>query len=378
MKPLKTLIRKNLLEIEPCVHGGDVWTPARRRGLRPEEIVDYSSSINPLGASPTAIEAAAASLTQTAVYPDSNSTMLREAIANHFGGINAENIIIGNGSTELIYLFTEAFIQDGDLALIPQPTFGEYAVAVKKAGGRVKPFTLPSNFKVEPDMLIHEMAGAKILFLCNPNNPTSILMSQNEVTAVIEQALDRDVLIFIDEDYIEFVADEASASFVNKADKYANLFVLRSFTKFHGLTGLRVGYGVAHEELVSLLSRVKMPWNVNCAAQAAAEAALRDEAHQTRTRMLMRDERAFLARALSKIPGFKVYPADANFFLINVAETGYSAPELKERMLDYGILIRDCSSINGLNAEYIRVAVRTHTQNMKLVEAFEKTVQRKR
>jgi len=155
---------------------------------------------------------------------------------------------------------------------------------------------------------------------------------------------------------------------------YPNLFVLRSFTKIFGLTGLRIGYGIASEEIVNSLMNAKIPWNVNCLAQVAAIAALEDEEHLKKTRELVKDEKAFLMRELKQIKAFKTYPADANFIFIDIRQSGYTAAQLKEKMLSYGVLIRDCTSFRGLDEYYIRVAVKTRGENERLLETFKKTV----
>jgi len=186
----------------------------------------------------------------------------------------------------------------------------------------------------------------------------------------MEKALEWGVLFFLDEDFMEFVDEEKQFSLVGEMANYPNLFVLRSFTKFFGLTGLRVGYGIASEETTKMLSMAKMPWNVNCLAQVAAIAALADGEHSKKTQELVRSERTFLAHELRQFNVFRVYPADANFFLIDVRQSGFTAAQLKEKMLKYGILIRDCSSFRGLGKYYIRVAVKTRRENERLMEAL--------
>ena len=180
------------------------------------------------------------------------------------------------------------------------------------------------------------MAGAKIVFFCNPNNPTSLLIPNETLTAIIEQAWSRTALFFFDEDFLEFVENEKALSFISKIKGYPNLFILRSFTKIFGLTGLRVGYGIASEEIINVLSCAKIPWNVNCLAQAAAVAALKDEEHLRVTRELIKKEKTQLLAELEKFKSFKVYPADANFFFINIRKTGLTATELAGKLLDAG------------------------------------------
>jgi threonine-phosphate decarboxylase len=218
------------------------------------------------------------------------------------------------------------------------------------------------------------MSGARVLFFCNPNNPTSLLTPKDDLTAIVERALEQDILVFLDEDFLEFVEGEKHLSLIGKITNYPNLFVLRSFTKIYGLTGLRIGYGIASEEIIQTLTKAKTPWNVSCLAQAAAIAALDDEEHLEKARELVRNEKAFLMDGLGRIPAFKVYPADANFIFIDVRKSVFTAAQLKEKLLNFGLLIRDCSSFYGLDEYYVRVAVKTRQENERLLEAFRKTV----
>ena len=374
MKSASTLARKEVKRLEPCVHGGEVWEIAKETGLSVEDLVDFSSSINPLGPSPRALEAIKNSFDKLTLYPDSNSTALREALACHFGKINKNNVIMGNGSTELIYLFAQVFLKRGDVALVAAPSFGEYANAIIRSGGKPKHLKLTQDFQFELDAFLEEMKDAKTIFLCNPNNPTSILIPDNILERIVEKALEEDVVILLDEDFIEFVEDEKRHSFVNRIDRFPNVFVLRTFTKFYGLTGLRVGYGIADEETIEVFSRAKMPWNVNSLAQAAAMVALADEEHSRRTMEVVKEQKKFLSNELSRIDGFSVFPADTNFILIDVRKTGVRASQLREKMIRQGLLVRDCSSFMGLDAFYVRVAVRTRRENERLLDAFRKVL----
>ena len=369
-----TLARKDVKRLEPCVHGGEVWEIAEETGLSVEDLVDFSSSINPLGPSPRALEAIKDSFDKITLYPDSNSTALREALACHFGNINKNNVIVGNGSTELIYLFAQVFLKRGDVALVAAPSFGEYANAIVKSGGKSKHLKLTHDFQIELNAFLEEMEGLRAVFLCNPNNPTSMLIPDNTLREIIEKALEEEVVVLLDEDFIEFVEDEKRHSLVNRISKYPNVFVLRTFTKFYGLTGLRVGYGIADEETIDVFSKAKMPWNVNSLAQAAARAAMADEEHSRRTIELMKEEKKFLSNELSRIDGFHVFPADTNFILVDVRKTGFRASQLREKMIRHGLLVRDCSSFIGLDTFYVRVAVRTRKENERLLDAFRKVL----
>ena len=374
MKPIENLVKDNIKNLKPCVHGGEVLDAAGKSGLKRDQILDFSSSVNPLGPSKKALEAAKNSFKEIPAYPDSNCNQLREAIAAHYTGLDRNNVIVGNGSTELMYLFAEAFMKEGEKAVMAAPTFGEYESAVRKTGEKTRFVKLDKNFNIAADTFTKEMAGAKLVFLCNPNNPTSLLIPAETLTCIVERALAQDTLVFLDEDFLEFVENEKALSMIGKIKKYPNLFILRSFTKIFGLTGLRVGYGITNPEIIDVLLCAKIPWNVNCLAQAAAVVALKDEEHLRVTLELIKKEKALLATEFSKFSGFKVFPADANFFFIDIHKSGLTAPELAGKLLQQGILIRDCGSFNGLDEYFVRIAVKTHAENERLIEALKRIV----
>jgi threonine-phosphate decarboxylase len=375
MKPISSIVKDNVKNLKPCVHGGEVVDAALKSGFKREELSDFSSSVNPLGTSRKALDAVQAGFNQIASYPDSHSNELREAIAKHYRGIDKSNVVIGNGSTELMYLFAEVFLAKGDVAVMPAPTFGEYEGAVRKTGAEVKFVKLNSNFQLDTQAFVEAMFGAKMVFLCNPNNPTSLLIPTEQLTKIVEEALARDILVFLDEDFLEFVEGEQALSLISHIGKYPNLFILRSFTKLYGLTGLRAGYGIAGKDIIDVLLCAKIPWNVNCLAQSAAVVALKDEEHLQSTYKLVREEKAFLQEGLSRIRGFKLYPPDANFFFINIRETGLTAGQLTQKMLAQGIMIRDCTSFKGLDEYYVRIAVKQHSENVMLLSALSKIIQ---
>lgn len=374
MKPIESLVRDNVKNLKPCVHGAEVLSAAEESGLLPQDILDFSSSVNPLGPSKKALEAAKKAFSLISAYPDSNCNELRQVIAGHFSGITKGNVVVGNGSTELMYLFAEVFLKEGEKALIPAPTFGEYESAVRKTGGTPKFVKLNKNFNIEAATFEGEMAGAKIVFLCNPNNPTSMLIPQETLNDIIERALEQNTLVFLDEDFLEFVENEKTLTLIGKIGKYPNLFILRSFTKIFGLTGLRIGYGIANEEIINVLSCAKIPWNVNCLAQAAAVAALKDEEHLRVTRELIKKEKAWLQAEIGQIKSLKFSVPAANFFFIDIRKSGLTATELKNKLLKQGILIRDCTSFRGLDEFYVRVAVKTRVENERLIGALKRTV----
>ncbi|NLE03424.1 MAG: aminotransferase class I/II-fold pyridoxal phosphate-dependent enzyme [Crenarchaeota archaeon] len=217
-------------------------------------------------------------------------------------------------------------------------------------------------------------SDVKSIFLCNPNNPTSILTSPAQIEEIVQAALAQNILVFLDEDFLEFIYNDEKYSLISKINNYPNLFILRSFTKLYGLTGLRIGYGIASEEIIRVLSNAKIPWNINCLGQVAAIAALDDKTHLTKTLDLIKAEKPFLLEGLSKFKSLKLISPDANFVLVDVRKTGFTAAQLKAKLLTFGILIRDCSSFAGLDQYFIRVAIKTHFENEKLLEALQKTL----
>jgi threonine-phosphate decarboxylase len=378
MKPALSLAKKNFRKLKPITHGADTFEAAEKTGFKREEILDFSSSVNPLGSSPKALRAIEKNFGLIPSYPDSNSTALREAIANHYTNITKGNVVVSNGSTELMFLFAEAFMQKGDIALIPAPSFGEYENAVAKTGEKAKYIKLNKQFEADPKRFIRAMTKkTKVVYFCNPNNPTSILTNSEEISEIVQQAMEKDILVFLDEDFLEFVDGEEKYSMIKKIKKYPNLFVLRSFTKIFGLTGLRIGYGIASKEIINILLNAKLPWNVNCLGQAAAVAALEDQEHLRKTLELVKTEKEFLLQTLKKNKNLKIYPPDANFILIDIQKTGLTAAKLKEKMLSQGILIRDCGSFAGLDEYFIRIAVKTRPENERLLAALEESFNRR-
>ena len=374
MKPISSLVKEYLRDLKPCVHGGEILGAACKSGIKCEELLDFSSSVNPLGTSKKALVAVEEAFVNIAVYPDSASSELRGVIAEHYNVLK-ENIVVGNGSTELMYLFAEVFLSEGDTVVMAAPTFGEYEGAVRRTGANIRFIKLrEEDQKLDVDAFIAGMTGAKMAFVCNPNNPTSLLVPRGDLERILDAALERDVLVFLDEDFLEFVEGEQEYSMISSINKYVNLFVLRSFTKLFGLTGLRVGYGIAGREIIDVLMCTKIPWNVNCLAQAAAVVALKDEEHLYRTHRLICEEKAFLLKGLMGVRGFRVFVPDANFFFIDIRGTGYTAAELTQKLLELGIMIRDCSSFRGLGQYYIRVAVKLHEENVRLLQVLGKVL----
>jgi threonine-phosphate decarboxylase len=342
-------------------HGGIY---AAGLGFDPK-ILDFSSNVNPLGF-PLAIKnGLKKNLTLFSIYPDSDSSKLRNSLEKHTG-IPKDQIVVGNGATEIIYNFCKAFLNKRNV-LIPIPTFGEYESAARLHGTKISYFKT-MNLNEDIDDFVKIISKNQCIFVCNPNNPTGVLTSQKNVLKILDVSRDNSSLVFVDECFIE-LASNPHESIVPKLRRFDNLFVLRSMTKSFGLAGLRVGYGLGSKNMIEILNRIKIPWNVNGIAQEIAIKALSYRSHLERTRKLVTKERKFLKDSISKIRGLQYHDSDSNFILI---KSKIRSKQLQKKLLNKNILVRDCSSFEGLDDKFIRVAVRTHRENQRLVKELRK------
>ena len=350
---------------ERPVHGGLNYSELESLGLSPGDVTDFSASINPLGPSRTALEAA--QQVNLAAYPDPECLDLRRAIGRCLD-VDPENVLPGNGSTELIHLLARAFLSPDDTALIFAPTFGEYAAACRTEGVEPVPL-LPqlagqtgARFRWDIPKALDSIAehAPAVVFLCNPNNPTGVYLGEDEVLRVAE-ALQGVGLLVLDEAYLPFVNERwDSRSLLS----LGNLVLLRSMTKDYALTGLRLGYLLATEEIVKRVRRFQYSWSVNAAAQAAGIAALADGEHVERGRRVVQEGKEFLTQVAFDL-GIDCPPAAANFLLLDVGR----AHEVRKAILaGHRICVRDCTSF-GL-PEYVRIGVRTMDDNRRLADAL--------
>jgi len=381
------------------VHGGNIYEIKRRYK---KDVIDFSANINPLGLTKTVKEELAKCYRLILHYPDPDARNLTKQIAEYWE-IDEQNILTGNGSTELIYLIAHAF--KPEKTLIPVPTFSEYERAVAllqntenriqkteppthpspsrgegKGGGEgqcpnnIKYFILnkDNNFDINLAEFITTMREERsdMAFLCNPNNPTGRLLKKNGVLKIMETAKELKCCLVIDEAFMDFLPDEKSHTFIWKAVKDKRIIVLRSFTKFFALPGLRIGYLVAHKDLIKRLKQIQPPWSVNSIAQYLARILLNDRDYIEKTRRLINEEREFLFNELAAIKELKPYPSVANFFLVKIIDSRLDSSILTGRLIQKGILIRNCSNFRGLDSRYFRMAVRFRRENIKLIKAL--------
>ena len=371
------------------VHGGIKPEQLRALGLKPEEVLDFSASVSPLGP-PAGLAEALRGVDLTA-YPDPACLELREALAGHLSGsqagrITPEQILPGNGSTELIHLLARAFLgpkEDGAIpgTLLLTPTYGEYRGACLLAGGAVSELEAHQErgFRWDLAEARRRIAGAvtesvpqtigvpekpsnerpSLVFLCNPNNPTGVYLLPEEVEALAQACAEAGALLVVDEAYLNFVDSPWDSLDLLEG---GNTVLLRSMTKDYALTGLRLGYSLASPEVTARLSYFQPDWSVNSLAQAAGRAAIADRDYLSRAREAVNAAKEYLNLGLGEL-GFNVHPAAANFLLVEVGDGGW----WRDRLMHQGIFVRDCASFGLPNC--IRIGIRARADCEKLVAA---------
>lgn len=351
--------RKAVSVLKTGIHGGFDYAELERLGVSPGEIIDFSVSTSPLGIPPGVLSRLGRR--EISEYPDSRSIELRRSIARRTG-VDEKCVLAGAGSTELIRLAVLACLDGTDKALIIGPTYGEYRTACEIAGAEVLTCDAHPHNDFQPNIeavitSIH-LEKPKIVFICNPNNPTGFYLGADDFEKILAAA--GDSLLVLDEAYISFVGGSwDSTGYLDRG----NLLVLRSMTKDYALAGLRLGYALAQEDIIEVLQRVCPPWNVNAAASRAGIAALEMDDYPGKSRALAAEGKRYLVRGIGKL-GFRCVPSAANFFLVEVG----NASGLRSRLLEKKILVRDCASF-GLPG-YMRIAPRKQKENRRLIAAL--------
>ena len=334
-------------------------------------MLEFSGPINFLGPSPKAVEAIKQYAKLIRFYPDPNPVEFKAEVAKYVGhGVEEENIILGNGSIELIYAITE-ILPRGFNAVIPVPSFSEYEKAALRVGGKPVFVQLPENFALETEKIKKAVTGdTKIMCICNPHSPSGTLYSKEAVLELLDFCHKKDIIFSVDENYIEFADKGQDTTLAGLVKEYENLFVIRSVTKFYGMPGIRLGYGMAARNLIDKLETVRLPWSINGLAGVATLAAFNDTEFIQNTKQTIAKERAQLTKKLNEIEGLHVYPSVTNFVLVKILNRKITSTKLKDLLAKEHILIRDCCTFVGLDDSYFRVTVRSAEDNQKLVETL--------
>jgi histidinol-phosphate aminotransferase len=347
---------RELVAYEP---GKPVEDLARELGIPHGEIIKLASNENPLGPSPKARQAMIDTIERAHFYPDGGGYYLREAIAGHVG-LSMANVILGNGSNEIIEFVGHAYLQPGDEVVVAKHSFAVYRLMAQLFGAKVVDVPDPDFVADLDGMLAAITPKTKEVFIANPNNPTGTMVFQDDIDRFMDRVPEH-VMVVFDEAYYEFLDEAPDVLKYVRAGR--NVVVLRTFSKIQGLANLRIGYGLAAPEIIEVLQKARQPFNANGIAQAGALAGLRDTAHMDQTRRVTREGRDFLQSEFLDM-GLEFVPSHANFVLVRVGD----GKKVFDALLRRGIIVRAMGSY-GL-PEWIRVSVGTMPQNEVFVAAL--------
>ena len=357
------LANAQLREIAVYEPGKPIEETARELGLDASAIVKLASNENPLGPSPKAMEAMRDALEKGHLYPDGGGFRLCNAVAAKLG-LGPENVILGNGSNEVLEFLGHAFLNPGDDVVTSQYAFIVYKLIATSFGARTIEVPSPDYQQDVDGMLAAVTPKTRLIFIPNPNNPTGTLLSQREIDHLMSR-VSKNVIVVFDEAYFEFLDDPPDTlQFVREG---RNIVVLRTFSKIHGLAGLRIGYAAASADLVQVLHKTRQPFNVNSIGQVGALAALEDDQHLDDTKRVIDEGRAYLHEQFSKMK-IPFVPGTANFVMAKVGD-GHA---VFEKLLRQGVIVRPLKGYNLL--EWVRISVGTMAENRKLVATLKKVV----
>ncbi|MBO4302826.1 threonine-phosphate decarboxylase [Methanosarcinaceae archaeon] len=371
-------LKKYIQDLTPSLHGGLVRVYAEKYHLDEKDILDLSASLNPYGSPFDHPEYGLSyeKLSEEAYdeafnYPDNRYLLFRKAAASFLGSadIGPDNIIPGNGSTETIRLFTQCVLNEGDRVIIPYPTFAEYEIQCRLQKAEVVYVKIDDVPDISDDLL----KSARILFICNPNNPDGRLWTRGQLIALAEKCRRCETVLYVDEAFIELADPSQSIADIAVSDNY--IFVMRSLTKAFALPGIRLGFGVASKEIADALNTARLSWNLSPLQEKAGAALMSMEGgvysdYLEKSRQLIREEGAFLKEKLGAIRGFETGVLTTNFLLVDISRRMIGSSEIVERLAARGVLVRNCASFKGMGDSCIRVAVRTRPESLRLLEAL--------
>ena len=352
-------------------HGSDIEKICAYYHLNKEDIVKFGANVNPLGLSASVKKEIAENIDLFSSYPDRDYVSLRNTIAAYCQ-IPAEFILPGNGSSELISLLIQERAPKHTLIL--GPTYSEYSRELSFSGSTQEYYHLQEerNFTLDVDDLCKILEkGYDFLIICNPNNPTSSAIMQEDLRKLIAFCAEKNIFVMIDETYVEFAPDINAVTAVPLTREFTNLMVLRGVSKFYAAPGMRLGYGITgNREFLARMREKQTPWSLNSLGAFAGEKMLLDHDYFRRTRELILGERDRMETELKKLPIFKVYPAYANFILLKIQKEGLTSAGVFEACIKKGLMIRDCSSFQCLDGEFVRFCIMMPEDNTRLLDVL--------
>ncbi|MCR5527237.1 MAG: aminotransferase class I/II-fold pyridoxal phosphate-dependent enzyme [Lachnospiraceae bacterium] len=361
------------IEHKEHFHGSDLEKIEKIYGIKKDEIISFSANVNPLGISEKLRSTLAERLDVITSYPDREYTKLRKVLADYCKTV-PENITVGNGSTELISIVIE--FRSPKKAMILSPSYSEYEREVKLVGGEIVYFPLKEaeNFKLDTAALETALDdGIDMLIICNPNNPTSSCLSQSELRTILKKASQNNILVMIDETYIEFADDQSKLEAIPLTSEFDNLFIIRGISKFFASPGLRLGYAITgNRKLLKEINEKKNPWSINSLAEVAGELIFSDEEYINKTKALISAERKRICSVLDSLSayGLKYYEPYANFILCKIESTTVNADTLFEACIKKKLMIRNCSTFMYLDERFFRFCIMMPKDNDALLEVI--------
>lgn len=346
------------------LHGGNIYDEDLQQLHKETDagLLDFSANINPLGMPDSVKKAVVEALEQSQHYPDPLCRKLRKALAAEYE-FPEGYFICGNGGADLIYRL--AYAMKPKKALLTAPSFAEYEEALSQVGTQMDYYRMKEDYQVREDILDQMDASVDVMFLCNPNNPTGLLVVHELLLAILERAEKCGIVLVLDECFLDFTGQEEQ-SLIPYVHQNSHLFILKSFTKMYAMPGIRLGYGISRNgELLKCMESSGQCWGVSVLASEAGVAALKEKDYKQKAIELVQRERVFLKKELEAM-GMKIWDGQADYLFFQAS----GVHDLYERLLPYGILIRRCGNYRGLDDTYYRVAVKDHEANQRLVKAF--------
>ncbi len=352
-------------------HGSDLEKIEAIYGIKKEDIISFSANVNPLGVSPLLRTALSEQIDAITSYPDREYTSLRKCIAEYCN-TDYENIIVGNGSTELISLFIQ--IEHPKKALIIGPTYSEYEREVSLGGGTTLYYPLKEedDFELDvEDFIAHLNESIDLLVVCNPNNPTSSCITRKKMRHILDACKQHDIYVMVDETYVEFADNMEEIDSVPLTNYYNNIIILRGTSKFFAAPGLRLGYAITgNRDLIKAINTRKNPWTINSLAVVAGETMFTDTDYIKQTKELIAAERKRCYDILNASPDYKVYKPSGNFMLVKIVNDNLTSEYLFDKAIRQGLMIRDCSTFPFLDNKYIRFCFMSPEDNDRLLKCL--------
>ena len=342
-------------------HGGNIYKKAKELGISEHQILDYSANISPLGIPSHIKKAMVDAIEGTINYPDPDCTALREAIGRQ-DGVEPDCVTCGNGGADLLYRL--AFGLKPKKVLLPVPAFVEYEEAMTAAGARMVYETMDEDFHIQEDMTERITEDTDLVILCNPNNPTGLLTPRRQVLAVLERAKEMHCRVLVDECFLEICREEEQYTVKSYLKEYPNLMILKSFTKLYAIPGVRLGYLLcADREVIAQVNRAGQAWSVSHIAQCAGVAALSHPEYKAAVIDAVEKELIYMKKEMANLP-LTLYDGRANYLFFRTP----GVTDLDRRLESRGIMIRNCSNYVNLGNDYWRIAVKTHEENVILLQ----------